>query len=346
MCIKKVAFVCPIYPPHFDFAKSLLFSFKENNLENQSDLWFVFTSSEEAEEFGNYDYKLVLPEENRVLLNNGIINIKKIWAVGELQFRYKYIITLDSESLFIREVDLSALCDVFFSDKVLLGNKILSHGKEELTENIKSSCKEFFSSDIVGLLDSELYLWFNQPCIYKTSNLNKFFELTQINKKLNLLNWYHFDYYVYMYFLVIYENFIIVDMEIESMYGVCEATSGPLFIKSNKYEQLKIMISSYQNLKLFDQSSLFLVVQLDKKSSTDSYYIFKSKSIWRFFSNNQSIINSIRVQLKIEYKLLKLLCIIIGIIPYLLIYKIEEKLKVKISKIKHKIKLLKYLVQF
>lgn len=149
-----------------------------------------------------------------------------------------------------------------------------------------------------------------------------------------------------MYFLVIYENFIIVDMEIESMYGVCEDTSGPLFIKSNKYEQLKIMISSYQNLKLFDQSSLFLVVQLDRKSSNDSYYIFKSKSIWRFFSNNQSIINSIRVQLKIEYKLLKLLCIIIGIIPYLLIYKIEEKLKVKISKIKHKIKLLKYLVQF
>lgn len=263
MSTKKIAFVCPTHPPHFHFARSLLFSFKENNMHNQSDLWFVFTNFEEAEIFGDYDYKLVLTEENRVFDNNGIINIKKLWAVHTLQYKYEYIIAIDSESLFIREVDLYALCKDYFLSNVLLGNKILSLGKE-LTERVKNECKSFFSPEDISILDSELYLWFNQPCVYKTSNLNKFFEITQINGRLKFFNWYQFDYYIYMYFLIIYDKFIIEDMEVESNYGACEATYDPIFIKSNKYKQLKIMMSSPVNLAIFNNPSLFLLIQMDR----------------------------------------------------------------------------------
>lgn len=263
MKIQKIAFVCPIYPPHFDFARHLLFSFKENNLDKQADFWFVFTNLEESDDFGNYDFKLILSKENEVYANGGLINIKKMWALNTLQFEYEYIITLDSESLFIRQVDLLTLCNQYFLSKVLLGNKTLPMGKE-LTEKVKTECKEFFSLDNKSILDSELYLWFNQPCIYKTSNLKKFFEITLIDKKLKSLTWYHFDYYIYMYFLIIFEKFNIEDIEIESNYGVCEATKDPIFINSDKYKKLKIMVSSLNNLIMFNNPFLFLLIQLDR----------------------------------------------------------------------------------
>ncbi len=41
-----VAFLIPIYPPHFTFAKRLLKSFIDMNLHLQADCWFVFTNEE------------------------------------------------------------------------------------------------------------------------------------------------------------------------------------------------------------------------------------------------------------------------------------------------------------
>ncbi|WP_239375034.1 hypothetical protein [Snodgrassella gandavensis] len=273
---RKVAFICPTHPPHFNFAKSLISSFIENGYENQADLWFVFTNSHEADSFGDYEFKLILTEDICVIKSSGIINIKKLWALQTLRFSYEYIISIDSESLFIRYVDLQELCSDFFKAKILIGNKIFPEGKE-LTEKIKAKCKEFFSYDNKNRLGSDLYLWFNQPCIYKTSNLDKFFEITKIYEKLQFIDWFQFDYYIYMYFLILYENFSILDIEIESSYGVCESSEELLNIKSNRYKKLKIMICACQNLYLFDNRFLFLVIQVDRISS--NYLININKEI-------------------------------------------------------------------
>lgn len=273
---RKIAFICPTHPPHFNFAKSLASSFIENGYENQADLWFVFTNSNEADSFGDYEFKLVLTEDICIFKSNGIINIKKLWALQTLRFSYEYIVSIDSESLFIRYVDLQELCNDFFKAKILIGNKILPEGKE-LTEKIKEKCKEFFPHADQNHLYSDLYLWFNQPCIYKTSNLDNFFKITKICNKLQFIEWFHFDYYIYMYFLILYENFLITDIEIESSYSVCEASEELLNIKSKRYKELKIMTSALQNLYLFDNQLLFLVIQVDRTSS--NYLITINKEI-------------------------------------------------------------------
>jgi len=261
---KKIAFICPTHTPHFVFAKSLISSFVKNGYFTQCDLWFVFTNVNEADNFGNYDYKLILPSNFCIFDRNGIINIKKIWAVKYLYSSYQYLITIDSETLFTRNIDLLDLCNNFFENKILLGNKVLPQGKE-LTEKIKKSCKEFFPNDFQDKLDSEFYLWFNQPCIYKTANIDKFFAITRIYEKLTLIDWFQFDYYVYMYFLILYEQFSIIDMEIESSYGVLESSDDLINIKSCKYKKLRIMNCTQKNFYLFDNSWLFLIIQVDRK---------------------------------------------------------------------------------
>lgn len=259
----KIAFICPTHLPHFDFVKSLFASFRANGLDDQSDLWFVFSNVDECNMFGSYPHKLTLPAEFCINENGGLVNIKKFWAIRELRNSYEYIITIDSESLFVRPINLYKLCRLYFSSKILLGNKVLIEGSV-LTEVVKNRCKEFFPVNKQHLLTSALYLWFNQPCIYKTSNLEKFFAITQLNEKIKYIDWHQFDYYVYMYFLIIYEKFSIIDMEIEANYGVCEATSEPLVIESEKYKELKIMISSLFNFKRFNNPYLFQLIQIDR----------------------------------------------------------------------------------
>ena len=80
-----------------------------------------------------------------------------------------------------------------------------------------------------------------------------------------------------------------------------------------------------------------------KKNLIDSYYIFKARLIWKFWSCNEDNINRKykRSALKLKYKSIGLLCFVIGILPYLLVNRIETKLKNKINSIKHKITLLR-----
>lgn len=262
--IRKIAFLVPIHPPHFKYAKGLIDSFRLNGFEGQADLWFVFTNEKEKDEFGEYQNSVVLPEKLRVFDNRGIINIKKFYGLFEIKDKYEYVIVLDAETSFIRNTDLEKICNDYFNAKVLYGNKQLPEGLRR-TEPIKNHCKRFFpDSKNLDRINDDLYLWFNQPCIYKTSTLDEFFEV--INYKANAagFTWFDFDYYIYMYYLILYHNFRIEDMEIESNYGVCEAALDYIYFKSNKYETLPIYMCSQATLQKFDNPACFILCHLDR----------------------------------------------------------------------------------
>ena len=56
--MKKIVFLIPTYPPHFFFANNLLKSFYKNKLNEQADIYFVFTNEDEASQFKTkYKYK-------------------------------------------------------------------------------------------------------------------------------------------------------------------------------------------------------------------------------------------------------------------------------------------------
>ena len=272
---QRVAFLVPIHPPHFKYARDLFTSFQKNGFDFQSDLWFIFTNEEEQADFGDYSNTIVLPPELRIFDNGGIINIKKFFGLRQIQDKYEYIIILDSESLFIRQANVYDVCEEYFTSKILLGNEVLSEGKER-TENIKNSCKRFFiGHPDFEKLNNPFYLWFNQPCIYKTSTLNDFWEKIDYDKNIKNLVWLDFDYYIYMFYLILFQGFRIEDLEITSNYGICEASLDFLFLKSNKYEKLSIFMASQGTLHRFDNPKCFIMIHLDR----DRDWIFRVMSL-------------------------------------------------------------------
>ena len=268
---QRVAFLVPTHPPHFKYAKSLLETWKVHELDKQSDIWFVLTNDEDAAQFKADERAryLVLPQHLRNPASGGIINIKKFYALSILKDCYEFIIVMDCEAMFVKNVDLKAVCESYWRKKVLLGNRVPFEGKRR-TDAIVNSCKKWFAEELSLMPPSqtssinELYLWFNQPCIYKASTLDDFFQKIHYYSNPVQYTWHDFDYYVYMLYLLCYQGFDIDDMEILSNYGVCDAGVDFLHFKSNKYETLDIYMCSFAALRTFDNPKLFIVCHLDR----------------------------------------------------------------------------------
>ncbi len=262
--MKKIAFLVPIYPPHFKYAQNIIKTWKTTQLNEQSDIWFIFTNEEEKEKYGEWKNSIILPKEFRVFENRGIINIKKIYGIKQLKNQYEYIIVLDAETEFVKNIDLLDICSNYFEKKELYGNLVYEEGRER-TEKIKAACKEYFYKyKNVKLLDSDFYLWFNQPCIYKASNIDDFLEKIDYKNNITKLRWEDFDYYLYMYYLILFENFKIVDIGIDSNYGICETDESFLTFRNNNYLKSNVYMCSKAIIDIFDNPKLFLIIHIDR----------------------------------------------------------------------------------
>lgn len=260
----------PVHPPHFGFANGFIASFERFGYQDKADICLIFTNEDERDQFvqetGTPVTSLVLPSDLRNFENRGIINIKKIWALSQLvESPHHYIIVIDAETELVRAVDVEALCDAYFTDKVLLGNLVPTAGRKR-TEAIKYACKRFFFEHSGrAVLDTDLYLWFNQPCIYKTDTLPEFLSyFTAPDRTIRDLTWHDFDYYIYMYYLLLEQGFTLADLGICSNYGVCEAETHFIQFENENYKKLRIMMCSRNVLKQFDNENLFLMVHLDR----------------------------------------------------------------------------------
>ena len=264
----KVAFVIPVYPPHFLYAFQLLNSWYKFNIYKTSDIYFVFTNEKEERELRKIrnDLKsIIIPENLRIFKNRGIINIKKIYGISVLHREYKYLITLDAESEFTNSINVYSVCKDFFSKKILIGNNVVGP-KKEFIDKIKESCKMFYDKDIIKNIGSELYLWFNQPCIYDSDNIYDFLKTTDLLsiKSIAKLCWFDFDYYIYMYYLQIREHFRVVDIGIDSPLGAFEVPFIYLKIKNKLYKKIPIYMCSRSSYYYFNNIYLFLLIHKDR----------------------------------------------------------------------------------
>ena len=165
---KKICFIVPTFPPHYLFAKAFMDSFNEYHFDEQADLYFVLTSQPERDGFLPCN-SIVLPKKLRIMKNRGIINIKKFYALMQLKDKYEYIIVLDDECLFTKTVDLQAICEQYFEEKVLYGN-LLENPPWDIMGGVAENCKKFFGEENREKLACPLYLWFNQLPIYRTAD--------------------------------------------------------------------------------------------------------------------------------------------------------------------------------
>ena len=263
---KDIAFVCPTYPPRKEYAKSLLKSFIDCRLNEQSDLYFVFTNKSDSNEFGEYQYKITLPENSfdhteALPKAKGIVNQKKLYGLSTLYKKYKYVITIDDDALFYKNINLLNMCNRFYQEKILIGNKTKNH---ELFTQIKSASEKAVNNILNYCVKSDLYFWFNQPCIYFSEYIDDFFQKINYKNRLFDFSYFEFDFYMYGYYLLMYKGFLLVD--------ACPQIPSSGFVESAHNSDInflpQIVDRIYQchrgMLKALDNPNLFMLIHMDR----------------------------------------------------------------------------------
>lgn len=272
--MKKITFLIPTFPGHFHYALNLYNSYMHYDLDEQADIWFILTNEEERKGFFCPNNCLIYANSGYQIKTDAIAVKKKFYGLYQLKDKYEYIIVLDSESLLIKTINLLEICEKYFSDKILYGNEIMkSDNNYKISNQIKEHCKKYFvNHPHTDKLNSKLYLWCNQPWIYKCSTLYEFFNIFDYKNNLDKMVWYDFEYYIYMYYLILYHNFKIDDLEINAPISICENISSNFLFKSKKYKKTNIMLTTPYMLKYLDNNNLFILIHIDRTNIINQVY--------------------------------------------------------------------------
>lgn len=278
---KKVTFLMPIIPKDFHYAKDFLESFKYHKLNKQADFYFVFSNIDDKNACKTKYNSIILPENLKDLgRDQGIINVKKFYGVYELKDKYDYVIVIDSESLIIKNIDLLEVCNRFFDNKTLWG--ILQNHNTQPIDYIKEivAASSGLFDKKEELINLNLDFWFQNPCIYKSSTIENFFEKTNLKENLTKLTFWHFDYYIYMFYLYLYHEF--KPQNLIEIYCGCHTKSCTLNVDFiTKYMHIATP-EKYQEIKrLGGGRNVFLLIQLDAAKSFNLLPEMKYKNILR-----------------------------------------------------------------
>ena len=207
--MNRCAFIIPIYPKHYDYFYTIL-----PKLYNIVDVYLVFSNTADYDAFSEKSKikEIIMPFSPR----DGIINCKKFYGLKYLMnSSYEYFIVCDAEIDIVTEnfhPDLiyNKANDVFIN-KIIYGG----YTKKEDNWKIMGTCANIFVGEDYAKLksatdDFKLYTWWSNLPVYKRTHLEHFFNI--VGDQDRNLTWYHFDYIIYSYYLMLYQGFNIVNV--------------------------------------------------------------------------------------------------------------------------------------
>ena len=74
--MKKIAFLIPTFPGHFNYAHDLYNSYMHYDLDEQADIWFILTTEEEKKDFF-YQNNCLIYANSGYKINTNAIAVKK-----------------------------------------------------------------------------------------------------------------------------------------------------------------------------------------------------------------------------------------------------------------------------
>lgn len=309
MAKNKICFLIPTHLPRFERAYAFMRSFIDCGLKDQADLCFVFSNySDEITflvKYGGGFRSIVLENELKSVRDySGIVNIKKLYALYLLQQDYKYIIILDDESMIIKNINLMDMCDEFVSNRLLYGNQTQSDWSYIYNESVK-----FFEKKP----PKELYFWFNQLCIYPCKFLQDFFDKSGLERdfikhNFSRISWGSFDYMVFGFYLIAYQEFKILDLECLSDWGAIEHNRLTLY--SKKIFSIKFYHSNPNSLNIKDRDNVFCLIHLDRMHKFEyinctATQIIKNHLSYKLgkamIANSKSLLGYIKMPFKLNH---------------------------------------------
>ena len=232
--IQKVCFLIPVYPRDYNFLNFL------NTLPDINfDIILILSyySDYQLLESLNYKkvYKVLVLEDflkqeyiTKLIDDKIIITFKKYFGLNKYKDTYKYLATIDSEVRFININNIYEKFDMFFNNRKIYGG--LGEFHKDLAYKINYSSSSIFNSSEQNKIEKGthnflLYFWFSDIPVYESNTLKEFLNYisyTDNETFTSKLNCYIFDYIPYVYYLYLYHNFELVNI---NQYNITRAWS-------------------------------------------------------------------------------------------------------------------------
>jgi len=269
------ALIIPIYPIHYDYIYKLLEIFKKNNI--YIDLYLVFSDDDDYNFFLKKDEikKIIIPNTN----TGNIVTYKKFFALDSLKDdkKYDYFIVCDAEITIIPEnfnqTNILDKINKIYENKFIYAGEIKDNNdtfSNDVKNITKTSCCLVAVDDSLEIITKNysLYFWWSELPVYKREHLTPFFNIV----KYDSINWFHFDHLIYLSYLILNENFKIVNLTplINHNWSLeCYNTTdiNNLYIlKALNYSFSFLTESFYNNhIDFFKNERTFLLYHLDRK---------------------------------------------------------------------------------
>jgi hypothetical protein len=266
--IHNVTFIIPSIPEHYHYVYEFI-----EPIYKTIDIHIVFSGIEHYDIFREKDkIKPIIMTESYD--RDSIITFKKFYGLKYLiNSCYDYFIVCDSESSIVLENFVSSNVNNKIND--IFKNKIVYGEKTDngMLIDIMNISNNIFSKEHQEILKKEtdnytLYIWWSNLPVYKKEHLPDFFDKVNYDN----INWNHFDYILYQYYLVLYHNFKILNADTSLLtlylpFTTIEYETNQL----NTLDRFNFGFSSInyplyiRYINYFKQKGTFLVVNLDRQ---------------------------------------------------------------------------------
>jgi hypothetical protein len=206
--MSTVSFIIPTHPPHYHYLYNIL-----PKLKGIIDIHLVFSNSKDYEMFSMKE--LIIPiVVNGHINTRSIITFKKFYGLKQLmQSKYDYFIVCDSEIDIIlenlTEENIRSKVEKNYDNKIFYAGNIYN---KHWVIDVNRVSSNLFSKDeqlkIKNITENfTLYSWFSDLHVYKRTDLSDFFKRIDYSN----IEYIHFDYIIYQYWLLLERNFIIIN---------------------------------------------------------------------------------------------------------------------------------------
>lgn len=242
--VKKSCIIAPIHAPHF-ISYGIDFISSYNHYFNDSDVFLIFSSKEESDQFklisGDLRHGSIICDEP---IGPSPITQKKIFGLKYIfnNTDFDKVGVIDADTAFIKYVDYDKCFEEYIGNKKIYTAYSTKH--PHVNGIIKSPTKFFNEEDVnkIKELTHEFkgYFWFNDIPVYSKQYFLDFIQYINYEENKNKLEYIDFDFIMYGYYLLVKDlatlEFLKINNEIIDLpYGFLEQQH---LVNENEFEKI------------------------------------------------------------------------------------------------------------
>lgn len=240
----KACFIIPFWHGKKDIkcVTEFLTSAKKFNMSKY--LIFIVDDKKDGDFLLSLDNEIKIDIVDPVVIanRNNIVSTKKFYGVKKYYKEYSYIGVIDDDVLFVKEFDPFAILEEIWNTKSCFYKTDTIAFKRHLDLYICAVACGLENNLILKKETNNFRsnIWFNDIPVYKSSNVEEFFNWMENTVLLNNKTIFEnvksnvacFDYYIYWYWLIVYK-------------GLCTERSSKLSYFGSLAEEISLIYCNY-----------------------------------------------------------------------------------------------------